>query len=350
MDMQTGNVHAIYVGMGWLGKHMHQMLSQRSWYKPVAVVDVRDDALSAAGEILGLPKTALFKDLDAALAQSDANVVLVNTPSELHFEQTCTAINAGRHVLVAKPITNNFEQARTLVALAQQQGVTLSVGQQIRYNRHYQAVQRFMAEDHLGQVQVVNLLNTKPRPNPANLAKMTQPALYEWACHHFDSLLSLFPTHAPEWISIDGFRPSWSSYAGPCMINGLIRLSGNVHVLYHAGFSSHADCYELRLEGDKGDLRCRGIHMSNDYMVYEFAARGQKWAITEVDQGIPTQEPFLPFADVWHAYLNGGAEPPFSGRNNLKVFAMLSAGIDAAESGQPQWIASNPRYAPAFTA
>ena len=42
-----------------------------------------------------------------------------------------------------------------------------------------------------------------------------------------------------------GFQPSWSVYAGPCTINGLIRFDDNLHVLYHAGFSSQADLYEV---------------------------------------------------------------------------------------------------------
>ena len=76
-----------------------------------------------------------------------------------------------------------------------------------------------------------------------------QPALYEMSCHHFDCLMALFPDRVPEQIACDGFRPSWSVYAGPCMVNALVRFGGGLHVLYQGGFSSQADNYELRLEG-----------------------------------------------------------------------------------------------------
>ncbi len=67
-----------------------------------------------------------------------------------------------------------------------------------------------------------------------------------------------------------------------------------------------------------------------------------------IDAAVPVRDPWIPFMDAWHAYLCGGAEPPFSGRNNLKAFAMLSAAIESVETGGPVRISENPSYAAAF--
>jgi hypothetical protein len=90
--------------------------------------------------------------------------------------------------------------------------------------------------------------------------------------------------------------------------------------------------------------------MSNDTMAYEFAPRGGKWQPVQPDAELPTQDPFVEFLDLWHAYVRGAApvEPPFSGRNNLKVFALLSAGIDSIKNNGPVRVHDNPRYAGAF--
>jgi len=191
-------------------------------------------------------------------------------------------------------------------------------------------------------------MNSKPRPNPANLAAMAQPALCEMACHHFDSLLAVLGEPRPEWVACDGFIPSWSKYAGPCMVNALIKFAGNLHVCYHGGFSSRGPMYEFRLEGTKGALRCRGLHMSNDTMSYEFAPALGQFSSAEIDSGVPLENPFLPFLDAWHAYRCGGPEPPFSGRNNLRVFALLSAAIESVETGRRVPVAGNPRYLGSF--
>jgi predicted dehydrogenase len=353
--LEPGPLRCIVVGMGGITGAMLKFLTQQEWYTTAAMVDIRPQALEEAKAALNLDEGALFTDLGQALANVDANVAIINTPSELHFAQSRAALQAGLHVLVAKPVTNNFEEAVELVELAEAQQLALCVGQQMRYNRHYSAVRRFLESGAMGRPEMVNFLNAKPRPKVLNLAKMDQPALYEMSCHHFDSLMSLFPDVPPQWIMVDGFRPSWSGYAGPCSINGLIRFGDDLHMLYHGGFSSQADQYELRVESAAGALRCRGIHMSNDYMEYEVAPPNGKWTRQPVDEGLPAQSPWLPFFQHWrhylvHGTLADGSQPPFGGRNNLKVFALLSAGIDSMSRGQGVDVAQNPRYAVAFQA
>lgn len=354
---QTANrestLRCIVVGLGGVTRAMLRVLADEPWYRTAAVVDIQESALLAAQEMLGLTSDALFNDLTDALSAVDTDAVLVNTPSEWHYAQAKSALEAGKHVLAAKPVTNSFQEAVDLVKLAQSQGCSLSVGQQMRYNRHYTTVRRFLETDELGRAEMVNFLSAKPRHQARNLADMKQPALYEMSCHHFDSLMSLFPDHTPEWIMCDGFRPSWSVYAGPCSINALIRFDHNLHVLYHAGFSAQADLYEVRIEGSMGSLRCRGIHMSNDAMEYDVAARGGAWASRELDGGRPAISPWITFLRQWQHYVKHGAlvdgsEPPFSGRNNLKVFALLSAGVESTEQGRPVEVAGNPQFAAAF--
>ena len=348
--MSGGGVRrCIAVGMGGIARVMTPGIARQPWAEVVGIVDVRDEALAQGQERLGLPDSALFRDLDAALGTIEADVAVINTPSEWHFGQCVSCIDAGLDVLVAKPITNDFAEAVRLVEHAEDAGRSLSVGQQVRYNRHYQAVRRFLAGGELGTPESVTFLNSKPRHKALNLTTLSQPALYEMSCHHFDTLMALFPDHVPATIACDGFRPSWSAYAGPCMVNALIRCSGGLHVLYHGGFSSQSDHYEFRIEGTMGVLRCRGIHMSIDDMEYEFAARGRQFArLDAIDAGLGSVDPWQVFYTAWYDYLSGGPEPSFSGRNNLKVFALLSAAIDSIEDRQPAEVAIGTRYAAAY--
>lgn len=250
--MSTEPIRGIIVGMGGVTREMLKTLGDARWFKLVGAVDVREEALAEARDQYGLASDSTTTNLEHALANTDATVVIVNTPSHLHFDQVAKVLRSGRHVLVAKPVTNDFDEAVALVELARANAVTLAVGQQMRYRRHYRAVAAYVASGALGTPQSVNFINAKPRPKALNLASMLQPALYEMSCHHFDCLMSVFPGAMPEWIVCDGFRPSWSPYAGPCMVNAAIRFSGNLHVLYQGGFSSQADSYEFRIEGDLG--------------------------------------------------------------------------------------------------
>lgn len=329
--MKRKTLRLLFCGYGQLGDSLARVLGRQPWCRIVAVADPNRRALQRAA---AYPNVSAFADFDEALESTDADVALINTPSEQHFRQAAAALSRGLHVLVAKPITNSLADARKLVALARKHRRKLAVGQQMRFNRHYRAVRAFIESGRLGEVEVVHFLNSKPRHRALNLGAMDEPAFYEMSCHHFDSLLALFPSSTPRSIVADAYRPSWSVYRGPCMVNALIRMSGGLHVLYHGGFSSQADMYELRLEGTRGALRCRGIHMSVDDMRYDFAPRAGEFRRVAIDARIAAANPWLEFFARWRAWLAGGAEPPFSGRHNLKVFSLLAAGIESARSGK----------------
>jgi predicted dehydrogenase len=191
--------------------------------------------------------------------------------------------------------------------------------------------------------------NSKPRPQAMNLARSPQPSLYENSCHHFDTFLSWFAPRLPASITCDGFRPPWSPYQGPCMVNAMIRFDDGLRILYHGGFSSRAAMYDLRIEGADGALRCRGQHMSVDAMAYEVAPALGAFAPAELDEGIAGGQPWPTFLGHWHDYLARGIEPPFSGASNLRVMAMIAAAEASLADGAPRAIAGDPRYAAAFT-
>jgi predicted dehydrogenase len=341
-------IQTIIVGMGGVSHRMLDVLHQRSWHEVVAVVDVREDALKQAQVDLSLPESALFNDLQSALDLVSADMVMINTPSELHYEQTKATLKAGLTPLVAKPFTNNFDHAVELVSLADELNIKLCIAQQMRFFRHYLSVSEFVQAGHLGKVEQIYFLNAKPRHRALNLVGFEHPVLYEMTCHHLDCLFSIFPDIIPESITCDGYQPSWSVYDSPCMINALIRFNEGVHMLYHAGYSSQSDSYELRLEGTKGVLRCRGIHMSNNTMAYEFAERGANFQPINLDYGRPSTQPWELFFDKWYDYITGGSEPSFSGRNNLKILAIITAAMESIDSESFVKVATHPRYQPLF--
>ena len=341
-------IRSIVVGVGGISRSMLRILSDKSWHEVVAVVDVNEGALRGAGTDLSLDDSALFTDLERAFYEKAADVALINTPSEWHYLQAETALLAGLSPLVAKPLTNDFARSQDLVALAAERGVKLAVGQQMRYFRHYLTVAEFVASGVLGEVEQIYFFNAKPRHQARNLAGFEQPVLWEMTCHHLDCLFAILPDLIPESVICDGFLPSWSVYDSACMINGLFRFSGGIHMIYHAGYSTQSDCYELRLEGSKGVLRCRGLHMSKNEMTYEFAERGAPFEVVDLERGRPPTVPWSLFFDRWHAWLNGGAEPHFSGRNNLKVLATIDAAIDSLSTGAFAPIAGNERYQAVF--
>jgi len=121
-------LRAAVLGTGHLGSRHAQRLATSPGFRLTAVHDREPDrAARVAGE-LGCAS------LPAAEAVAAADVVIVATSTSSHFEMARAALEAGKPVLVEKPITGNLEQAEILVTLAEARGVVLQVGQVERFN------------------------------------------------------------------------------------------------------------------------------------------------------------------------------------------------------------------------
>ena len=156
-------IRMIAVGMGGVSRGMLKALREKPWHELVAAVDVSDAALQRARDDNGLPATARYTDLQAALEQVSADVVMINTPSELHYAGAKAVVEAGLTPLVAKPLSNEFAAAVALTALAAEKGVKLSVAQQMRYSRHYLSVAEFGATGAIS-VRSSRFISSAPSP------------------------------------------------------------------------------------------------------------------------------------------------------------------------------------------
>jgi predicted dehydrogenase len=328
-------LQAIICGYGLMGMHTARQLLSLDWVRITAIVDPSRERRSAAAKDLLSISPALYESLPQALAGVDAQIVFINSPAEHHELQIRQSLLANCDVVCAKPFTLRLRQAESLVALARSKRRKIAIGQQIRFNRHYRTLRHLLGELPVGRVESVFFLNSKPRPEPANILHNPHPALYEMSCHHFDTLLSLFPSRRPLSVFASEFNPSWSRYRGPSMVHAVITMQSRLHILYHAGFSAQAECYEVRFEGTKGVLRSRGQHMSGSEFTYEFASSKEPFHMldtTHIEADMTS--PWDHFHAALREYLLNGREPPFSGGRNLVVMNLIDAAIRSSSSGR----------------
>ena len=116
------------IGTGHLGREHARVYAALPGVELVGVHDIDPHAAAAAAARAGCPVLSRQALLDAAAAVS----VCVPTPA--HAEVTTACLEAGLHVLVEKPIADDIESARALVALAAERGRVLQVGHVERFN------------------------------------------------------------------------------------------------------------------------------------------------------------------------------------------------------------------------
>lgn len=151
------------VGCGRIAaNHVDALQRHAARAQLVAVCDNRAEALAAAVARTG---AAGFESLDALLAGSDADVVVLATPSGLHPRQAMRAAQAGRHVLTEKPMATKWDEGMQMVRVCREAGVKLFVVKQNRLNPTLQLLKTAVDAGRFGSIYLatVNVFWTRPQ-------------------------------------------------------------------------------------------------------------------------------------------------------------------------------------------
>jgi predicted dehydrogenase len=138
------------IGCGYWGPNLVRNIAEASAARLVAVSDL---SVQRLGEVHArYPKAKLTTDCLDVYADSAVDAVVIATPVSTHFELAMRAIQAGKHVLVTKPMTADPEQAVQLIEAADQAGVTLMVDHTFVYTGAVQTIKRLVDAENLGQL------------------------------------------------------------------------------------------------------------------------------------------------------------------------------------------------------
>jgi predicted dehydrogenase len=105
-------------------------------------------ARSVVGEQCGIRVTG---DLDDVLADDAVEAVAIATPPATHAEIAIRCIEAGRHVLVEKPLADSYDAGRLMVETAESRGVVLHCDHTFCYTHAVQAIRDLLASGSLGE-------------------------------------------------------------------------------------------------------------------------------------------------------------------------------------------------------
>jgi scyllo-inositol 2-dehydrogenase (NADP+) len=98
------------------------------------------------------PETRIVKSYGELLNNNDIELVVVNTPDELHFEMIKQALEAGKHVIAEKPVTQMRNQAEELFNLAEKKGLLLTAFQNRRFDGDFLTVKKVLEQGMIGRL------------------------------------------------------------------------------------------------------------------------------------------------------------------------------------------------------
>ncbi len=140
------------IGAGFWGRNQIRVFSEIPDCLLVAVCDTDKEALRRVAEE---HHVAACSSLDDVLRREDVDAVTVCTPTTTHYEIAQKVIEAGKHVLVEKPLTSTLQEAQRIIALAQRNNVFLSVGFIERFNPAVRYLKDVIDQNQVGRVILI---------------------------------------------------------------------------------------------------------------------------------------------------------------------------------------------------
>ena len=136
----------------------------------------------------------MYTDYRRILDRSDIDLVHIATPSGLHCKMTLEALNAGKNVLVEKPLALSLADADAMIAAAQRTGRKLGVVMQNRFNPPMRDMKQLVEDGKLGRLVLGNATVRWYRPQAYyedgwhGTWAMDGGALMNQSIHHIDAL------------------------------------------------------------------------------------------------------------------------------------------------------------------
>lgn len=139
------------IGYGAWGSHHARVIADGASTKLTAVAE-RSDANRAEAQSKH-PDAAVTADYRELLARPDIEVVDVALPSHLHHEVGRAVLEAGKHLLMEKPMTISIAGCDDLVQLANSKGLLIAVGHEFRYSALWGRVKELVDAGAIGDPQ-----------------------------------------------------------------------------------------------------------------------------------------------------------------------------------------------------
>jgi predicted dehydrogenase len=189
-------VRVAVVGAGaWGTNHVRAM----SRTEGAELVMVCDPAAAACERALALaPKARATPDFAQVLSAADVDAVVLATPAKEHAQQARAALNAGKHVLVEKPLALDASDGQAVLAAAETHKRTLMVGHLMLFHPAVERLKAMIDGGELGRVFYIYAVRV-------NLGRLRQDenALWSLAPHDI-SIIEHLLADEPESVSARG--------------------------------------------------------------------------------------------------------------------------------------------------
>jgi len=275
------------VGLGYWGPNWVRNLHQSQAARRIIACDLDQKRRTHVSQLYSdLETTSHFEDL---LNDDEVEGIVVATPVGTHYAMAKRALEAGKSVLVEKPLATSNDEANDLVKTAREKNLILMVGHTFEYSAPVLKMHDIIASGELGDVFYISSVR-------ANLGLFQRDVNVTWdlATHDISIILNLMGGREPEAVSCQGESHYGHGVEDVAMLT--LRFERNVIAFIHVSW----------LDPDK--IRRTTVVGSRKMLVYDDTAPQEKIRI--YDKGVTAQKYYDTFGEFQFSYRYGDIQIP----------------------------------------
>jgi predicted dehydrogenase len=247
------------VGAGHWGPNLINNFRQSRRSEVAWVVDRDPSRLAAVAE--RFPELRTTRELTDVLADAAVDAVVVATPTGSHYEIARAALEAGKHVLVEKPLADSVERSAALCELAARSTLVLMVGHVFVFNTAARYVKRYITSGDLGRIYYISMTRTNLGP-----IRVDVDAAWDLAAHDI-SIANHWLDALPARVSARG--GSWINPGIADAVFAVLEYPDNVLVSLQASWLNPRKARDITVVGDKQMLTFDDMNIGEPLRIYD---------------------------------------------------------------------------------
>ena len=245
------------IGCGWVTEARHlPALRRLKGAEVVAFSDISTERLNKVASLFHVKDR--YSDYQQLLRDRSIDAVAVCVPTQHHAEVALSALDAGKHVFIEKPLALQLEQSKQLIERARKSSCKVMVGFNMRWHRLVRQSREIIGGGSLGPLELMRTVLTARHETVPEWRKRRQlggGVLFELAVHHFDLWRFLLRSEVEEILATSRSGP-WDDETATVtarMANGVLvtsafseRTNENNEIdIYGQAGRLHVSCYHF---------------------------------------------------------------------------------------------------------
>ncbi|MBF6599307.1 MAG: Gfo/Idh/MocA family oxidoreductase [Dehalococcoidia bacterium] len=252
------------IGCGYWGPNLIRNFFDTPGCHVVAACDLSETRLEAISR--RHPSLAALTSVDDVLRDPTIDAVAIATPVNTHAQLAMRALEAGKHVLVEKPMTATVAEAEALVALADASGLTLMVDHTFVYTGAVRRIKQMIDTGELGNLYYYDSVRIN-----LGLIQHDVSVIWDLAAHDL-AIMDYLIAQRPTGISAVASTHFPGGMADVAYLT--VRFADAMIAHFHVNWLSPVKVRQVLISGDRRMALYDDIESTEKVKVYD---RGVRW-------------------------------------------------------------------------